>query len=985
MRIHKFIKFHSSSMCWLMALAIWGLFVFLVVLLSETFGPSSGIFLVFPSIIVSWYLGMWRGSLLAFVGLSVFLFLHALLQAESLTEIIINGAAAGMLSSLLMAGIVGKFGEVTRAHQQEILDRDRAVEQRRAQASFLTLLNDILRAALEANDMSSMLKTLVSRMGELFKADDCFITFWDEEQKLSIPVAAFGPSSQTYTSVVAKPGEHTLTASVLEAGHALVVDNPHNSPLVDPQVLEPFPDICCTLVLPLISGEKKLGAILLSFHSPRQFSDEEVGLGEMAARQVSLAITKILLLEESGKRVREFTGLFEISKVLHSPDVSRNMFGQLTETMARLVNAQICMISLYDPESGEIIPQVPAFGLNDDQVGFYHYSRRMGEDVWNYSKNGFFCSNSITEVPAEFMEFALALQIESVMAGPMWSTNQDLLGVVFIINKPGGFDQDDTRLMGIFAAQASSVIQNIQLFASEHRRNEELSVLHAIATAATGSHNEDELIEFVTHMIGQKLYPDNFGIMMLDETNTSLYLHSSYRMGAQEKKVNVPLGKGITGDVALRGKSRLVVDIHKTEDYLNMDDRIQSELCVPLKLEERVIGVVNAESARLNAFTQRDEDLLTIIAGQLATAIERLRTADAQYRQTTQLARSNAMVKVLAQVGSRASIATNPEGVMHSLGNELSLLGLMCLIALPMPDSQNMSIAYTSIPNRVIRIIERAAKRKLSDFVISRERLWLFSHESLDPMLLTDPINVVSNILVGFPRQSIQRILAPIGVTPSMPICHLPLILEGELKGVFWLWGEGLRESDLPTMSIFGSQVAIALQNAHLLAKVQKMAITDDLTGIFNRGHFFELAEHEFSRARRYELPLSAIILDIDHFKKFNDRYGHIVGDQVLTHVAQVLQNSLRDNDILGRYGGEEFSILMPVTDIKAAHNVAVRLRSSVAEATVETEAGAIGVKISVGVSELGEAMPTLLSLVNRADQAMYIAKSTGGNCVATK
>jgi diguanylate cyclase (GGDEF)-like protein len=75
----------------------------------------------------------------------------------------------------------------------------------------------------------------------------------------------------------------------------------------------------------------------------------------------------------------------------------------------------------------------------------------------------------------------------------------------------------------------------------------------------------------------------------------------------------------------------------------------------------------------------------------------------------------------------------------------------------------------------------------------------------------------------------------------------------------------------------------------------------------------------------------------------------------------------------------------MPVTDIKAAHNVAVRLRSSVAEATVETEAGAIGVKISVGVSELGEAMPTLLSLVNRADQAMYIAKSTGGNCVATK
>jgi diguanylate cyclase (GGDEF)-like protein len=421
------------------------------------------------------------------------------------------------------------------------------------------------------------------------------------------------------------------------------------------------------------------------------------------------------------------------------------------------------------------------------------------------------------------------------------------------------------------------------------------------------------------------------------------------------------------------------------EDYLNVDFTIKSELCVPLKIEDRVIGVANAESTKLNAFTQQDEDLLSIIAGQLAFAIERLRTVHSQLKQTTDLARSNAMIKALAQLGSRASIAVNPEGVMQTLGIELSKLGLFCVIALPEEDGKNMRIAYISIPERIIKVIERASGKKIVEFIFPRERMWQNSQESMEPKLLKDPTNVVANILVDFPRKSIQKILAPTGVTSNMPICRLPLIVDGEFKGVFWLWGEDLRADDMPTMSIFGSQVAIALQNAHLMDKVQNMAITDALTGIFNRGHFFDLAEHEFSQARRYDLPLSVVILDIDNFKKFNDIYGHIVGDQVLANVAQVLQGNLRENDTLGRYGGEEFSILMPVTDLDAAHKVALRLRKCVADSSVATSAGPVSVKISIGVSQLTEELPTLLSLVNRADQAMYIAKSTGGNSVITK
>jgi len=186
-------------------------------------------------------------------------------------------------------------------------------------------------------------------------------------------------------------------------------------------------------------------------------------------------------------------------------------------------------------------------------------------------------------------------------------------------------------------------------------------------------------------------------------------------------------------------------------------------------------------------------------------------------------------------------------------------------------------------------------------------------------------------------------------------------------------------------MSLFAGQVAIAIQNARLLAEVQRLAITDELTGIYNRRRFFEQAEKEFSRSQRYDHPLSALIADIDHFKQFNDRYGHLTGDQVLREVARLLQESLRDSDVLGRYGGEEFAVLLPVTDARTAERVARRLLRRVADTPIPTEAGELHVQLSVGVAELSPETSSLQELISRADQAMYLAKQAGRNCAAVK
>jgi diguanylate cyclase (GGDEF)-like protein len=172
-----------------------------------------------------------------------------------------------------------------------------------------------------------------------------------------------------------------------------------------------------------------------------------------------------------------------------------------------------------------------------------------------------------------------------------------------------------------------------------------------------------------------------------------------------------------------------------------------------------------------------------------------------------------------------------------------------------------------------------------------------------------------------------------------------------------------------------------ALENA--LQEVHRLAITDYLTSLYNRRHFSKIGEGEVQRARRYRRPLSAIMLDIDHFKQMNDTYGHTVGDQILQGVAESCRQELRGVDVVGRYGGDEFVILLPENDLASAEQVAERLRKSIAQRRFTTTKGSVKVTASLGVAALDGKSPTLETLLSRADQALYGAKQSGRNRVS--
>jgi diguanylate cyclase (GGDEF)-like protein len=165
-------------------------------------------------------------------------------------------------------------------------------------------------------------------------------------------------------------------------------------------------------------------------------------------------------------------------------------------------------------------------------------------------------------------------------------------------------------------------------------------------------------------------------------------------------------------------------------------------------------------------------------------------------------------------------------------------------------------------------------------------------------------------------------------------------------------------------------------------AELEKLATTDGLTSLINRRHFDALAHAEWVRFQRYGRPLSLMLLDIDKFKTVNDRFGHDAGDLVLKAVAETCKANKRQTDVVARFGGEEFVLLLPETDEAAAEVAAERLRKAIQEQTHALPGANLEVTASIGIAGASLGMATFEVMLKRADQALYDAKSTGRNRV---
>jgi diguanylate cyclase (GGDEF)-like protein len=224
------------------------------------------------------------------------------------------------------------------------------------------------------------------------------------------------------------------------------------------------------------------------------------------------------------------------------------------------------------------------------------------------------------------------------------------------------------------------------------------------------------------------------------------------------------------------------------------------------------------------------------------------------------------------------------------------------------------------------------------------------------------------------------RRLAPPGM-PSLLV--LPLLVHERALGTLVLgskrrgsFGEAVR----PTLEVLASHVAVSLSNARMLKRLEEMATTDGLTGLFNKRALVEIGQQKLRSAKRFSKPLSLLVCDIDHFKRVNDTHGHDIGDVVIRGFGDVLRRAKRDTDVVGRFGGEEFVVVCEETDGGGAALLAERIRAEIEAATFHTETGPLQVTCSVGVATFPAAGPTWEAMFRATDEALYASKRNGRN-----
>ena len=215
--------------------------------------------------------------------------------------------------------------------------------------------------------------------------------------------------------------------------------------------------------------------------------------------------------------------------------------------------------------------------------------------------------------------------------------------------------------------------------------------------------------------------------------------------------------------------------------------------------------------------------------------------------------------------------------------------------------------------------------------------------------------------------------------------------LDGRILGVLNAHkpaAAGFTDGDTRLFTAVAEQVAVAIDHALTFQQTQELMIRDELTNLHNRRYFFERFEREVYRAKRYERTLSVIMIDIDHFKNFNDAYGHLRGDQALKTLARTLEACLRTADGLARYGGEEFLVLLPETRKEAAAVVAEKLRARVETVNFNEDAPRLqpaSLTITAGIASLPADAEEPLTLLDLADKALYYGKAQGRNRVCTE
>jgi diguanylate cyclase (GGDEF)-like protein len=481
---------------------------------------------------------------------------------------------------------------------------------------------------------------------------------------------------------------------------------------------------------------------------------------------------------------------------------------------------------------------------------------------------------------------------------------------------------------------------------------QKIAILYDASQAVLSTFDLDEVLRRILVIARDYFRLQNVAVLLLDKDTQRLCPRCV--IGWDEGTVNatLPIEQGVTGAAARLKKPVYSPDVLNDPRYVSSARNTRSELAIPLMVQDEVVGVLDFQSEHANHFANDTIDLMTLFSTQASMAVQNAHIYSLERKRAKQLEVINAIAQQTAAV----------------LDQE-ELLVKACALIQQAFRVGHVSVLLCDDDGLVLRASQGTftACAPLGGPLPAAGGLW--GHALAVGRTLIDN-DVPTGPQSGFHREARSCMCVPlVSFGQAMGV----LVLESAQKGSF-------QESDVGSLEAVADICATAIQNSHYVERVKQLAYLDGLTGIFNR-RFFELRiGEEIDRARRFNSGMAVLMVDIDQFKRLNDDFGHLIGDEVLRQVSSLLCQQLRKIDVVCRYGGEEFSILLSQTNSPHALAVAEKLRRLVEN--WQFPGVARPVTISVGVATLPDHGISRDELVKSADAGLYAAKQGGRNRV---
>jgi len=481
---------------------------------------------------------------------------------------------------------------------------------------------------------------------------------------------------------------------------------------------------------------------------------------------------------------------------------------------------------------------------------------------------------------------------------------------------------------------------------------QKIAILYDASQAILSTFDLDEVLNQILTIIRDYFQLRHGAVLLLDKAKGELYVRADLGTVAKEG-LRSPLVEGLTGHAAQIKRPVYVPDVLKDKRYMATISETRSEVAIPLMVRDEVVGVLDFQSEQPNFFDPEMVDLLTLFSIQASLALENARLYSLERRRSEQLEAINAVARQTTAV------------------LELdALLTVVCRLLLEWFRIDHVAVLLAEGETLRVRAYEGRLTPNLAMGSQLATGVGLAARAlSTGKSVIENNVNEVDGYIAGF-------------VETQSEMC-VPLIFFGEKLGVLALESarkDAFDHDDLQPLESVADICAAAIQNASHFDRMKQLAYVDGLTGIHNRRYFEMRVVEELERAGRFQGRMSIIMVDIDNFKRLNDEFGHLLGDEVLRSVSTILKQQLRKVDMVCRYGGEEFAIVVPETSGENALRVAEKLRRHVE--SHHFPGVSRPVTISIGVADYPTHGITRDEVVAAADSALYQAKQAGRNRV---